>query len=222
LSLCGPICTLKEKGELFMAKKKVAKKKVAKKKVTKKKVAKKKIQKKSSTKDLEYKIIPHEALYASVGESPKYGHMVKVIHLIYEIDKATGQVTTHGLTLETSSIDQKFNTVTGKEARDLLNEYEKVTEDDSPFNTWVPSTPDDIGPAILELLNKFDEIEEDEEESIGMAGGVKEAIEKLATSFYVNMGDNAEKLINESLSTARKRADEIIKEMEEEEKEDDF
>jgi hypothetical protein len=36
------------------------------------------------------------------------------------------------------------------------------------------------------------------------------------------MGDNAEKLINESLSTARKRADEIIKEMEEEEKEDDF
>ena len=205
-----------------VAKKKVAKKKVAKKKVAKKKAAKKKIQKKSSTKDLEYKIVPHEALYASVGESPKYGHMVKVIHIIYEINKASGQVTTHGLTLETRSLDQKFTTVTGKEARDLLDEYEKVTEEDSPFNTWVPSTADDIGPAILELLNKFDEIEEDEEEPIGMAGAVKEAIEKLSTSFYVNMGDNAEKLLNESLAIARKRSVDIIKEMEEEEEENDF
>ena len=57
-----------------MAKKKVAKK------TTKKKA--KKSTKKSSPKDLDYKIVPHEGLYASVEDVPKYGHMIKIIHII--------------------------------------------------------------------------------------------------------------------------------------------
>ena len=215
-----------------VGKKKVAKKKVAKKKVTKKKVAKKKVAKKvtrrvakkavkkagvASLQIVDYQIIPSEGVYTSVSQMPTYGHMVKALNTIYKVDKASGGVTPHGMSFKTLHAEKhRVYSLTGKNWLEFLDHYEKVSDDESPFNTWVPSKGEEIGAAVLELLSKFEEIEEEEDEPLGMEGAVMEAFEKLATSYYVNLGEEAESGIQKCLGKAKERATEIMKEMEEE------
>ena len=54
--------------------------------------------------------------------------------------------------------------LTGKNWLEFLDHYEKISDDESPFNTWVPSKSEEIGASVLELLSKFEEIEEEEDE----------------------------------------------------------
>ncbi|MDC0254400.1 hypothetical protein OAK75_05835 [Bacteriovoracales bacterium] len=204
-----------------MAKKKKATKKVAKKKVTKKKTAKKKVTKKKVSKkvgNLTYKIVPYDGLFTALESGPEFGHMIKVINVIYEVNSSNGEIKPHGMCFESLSSENMLHTVTGQDWHSLMERYEKVSEDDSPFNTWVPTKSEDIGPAVLELLSKFEEIEEEEEKPLGMAGAVGDALEKLATSYYVNLGEEADKLIEGILTKAKDRSKEILKQMEE----DDF
>ena len=199
-----------------MAKKKKATKKVAKKKATKKKTAKKKVSKKAGS--FNYNIVPYDGLYTALESGPEFGHMIKVINVIYEVNSSNGEIKPHGMCFESLSSENRLHTVTGQDWHSLMERYEKVSEDDSPFNTWVPTKGEDIGPAVLELLSKFEEVEEEDEEPLGMAGAVGDAIEKLATSYYVNLEEEADKLIEGILKKAKERSKEILKQMEE----DDF
>ena len=207
------------------AAKKVAKKaakkttkKASKKKVTRSVTASKKVAA-SSFQSIDYQIIPSEGVYTSVTQIPTYGHMVKALNTIYKVDKASGGVIPHGMSFETLHAEKhRVYSLTGKNWLEFLDHYEKISDDESPFNTWVPSKSEEIGAAVLELLSKFEEIEEEEDEPIGMEGAVMEAFEKLATSYYVNLGEEAENGIQKCLGKAQERAKEIIKDMEE----DDF
>ena len=195
-------------------------KKVAK-KVSKKKVAGRATSPKKTSigalQSVDYQIIPSEGVYTSVSQIPTYGHMVKALNTIYKVDKSSGGVVPHGMSFETLHAEKhRVYSLTGKNWLEFLDHYEKVSDDESPFNTWVPSKGEEIGAAVLELLSKFEEIEEEEDEPLGMEGAVMEAFEKLATSYYVNLGEEAEKGIQKCLGKAQERAKEIMKEMEEE------
>ena len=207
---------------------KAAVKKAPKKKVAKKvaKKASKKVSKKSPSRktalvsgfeSVDYQIIPSEGVYTSVSQIPTYGHMVKALNTIYKVDKASGEVVPHGMSFETLHAEKhRVYSLTGKNWLEFLDHYEKISDDESPFNTWVPSKGEEIGAAVLELLSKFEEIEEEEDEPIGMEGAVMEALEKLATSYYVNLEEEAEGAIQNCLGKAQQRAKEIIQEMDEE------
>ena len=200
--------------------KKVAKKtakKASKKKVARRVTASKKAAAPADFQSIDYQIIPSEGVYTSVTQIPTYGHMVKALNTIYKVDKASGGVIPHGMSFETLHAEKhRVYSLTGKNWLEFLDHYEKVSDDESPFNTWVPSKSEEIGAAVLELLSKFEEIEEEEDEPLGMEGAVMEAFEKLATSYYVNLGEEAENGIQKCLGKAQERAKEIIKDMEEE------
>ena len=200
--------------------KKVAKKtakKASKKKVARRVTASKKAAAPAGFQSIDYQIIPSEGVYTSVTQIPTYGHMVKALNTIYKVDKASGGVIPHGMSFETLHAEKhRVYSLTGKNWLEFLDHYEKISDDESPFNTWVPSKSEEIGAAVLELLSKFEEIEEEEDEPIGMEGAVMEAFEKLATSYYVNLGEEAENGIQKCLGKAQERAKEIIKDMEEE------
>ena len=201
------------------AAKKVAKKttkKASKKKAARSVTASKKVAS-GGFQSIDYQIIPSEGVYTSVTQIPTYGHMVKALNTIYKVDKASGGVIPHGMSFETLHAEKhRVYSLTGKNWLEFLDHYEKISDDESPFNTWVPSKSEEIGAAVLELLSKFEEIEEEEDEPLGMEGAVMEAFEKLATSYYVNLGEEAENGIQKCLGKAQERAKEIIKDMEEE------
>jgi len=200
--------------------KKAPKKKVAKK--VAKRVPSRKAALVEAMQSIDYQIIPSEGVYTSVSQMPTYGHMVKALNTIYKVDKASGGVVPHGMSFETLHAEKhRVYSLTGKNWLEFLDHYEKISDDESPFNTWVPSKAEEIGAAVLELLSKFEEIEEEEDEPLGMEGAVMESLEKLATSYYVNLGDEAENAIQQCLGKAQERAKEIIQEMDEEDFEEE-